>query len=647
MAFTKFTTEVENVQALNDRPNSNSGLTADQVKAVFDQAGSDIKTYINDTLTPELDSNSGLNLGIFNLMSYGSLGNGTTDDAPSLRAAVAAISAAGGGKLIIPKPSVAYLLGSWDTTIASDSRYYICNLPSNITIEGEGYNSLFKVKDNIYPTASMANYGVNVFGAFSKTNVKLSKIRIDFNGANNLQPATSNQHTFFGLKGMDSSYFEVSDCFFDNCPGANVLVFGGTGNYLTIKNNTLNNGGRAITGNVNNTDFSFMYSEWTNSGFINNRIFQAGSPISYSGGIELHGSNSYTIGNYIKGCEPAIWIASTPNAIENIIVTNNEIVSCHRGIAFWRSGTLKKVIIANNIIGLKYYSDMTGDRYCIGQPRPSDGVWGGSVANGGVLDTITINDNILFGEDNVLTVGYGYGIVLSSIKDVKIHDNQIDNLNGGSIYIQGSPYGLNMLSIKNNKLSNWGLNSGLFSHECIFFDFTGTSTTPAVSNFLENDILVEGNTIAQDSVRSPATIVYAVSYTTGNVTNLIVKDNMLNANTGTLFSGTQGAATNWSAGFYYHSQLQFRANGAPTITAPRGTLAWHNQPNDNTSTAFLNLDGATNWRGFGFFQTSGTTAQRPTGLGFPHQGLNYRDTTIGKVIWWTGTGWVDSNLTAV
>lgn len=35
----------------------------------------------------------------------------------------------------------------------------------------------------------------------------------------------------------------------------------------------------------------------------------------------------------------------------------------------------------------------------------------------------------------------------------------------------------------------------------------------------------------------------------------------------------------------------------------------------------------------------GTTDQRP---GTPKLGQNYFDTTLGKPIWWTGSGWVDA-----
>lgn len=59
MALTKLTTNVENVQALSDTPNATEGLTSAQLKEVFDKAGVDIKTYINDTLTAQVDTGLG------------------------------------------------------------------------------------------------------------------------------------------------------------------------------------------------------------------------------------------------------------------------------------------------------------------------------------------------------------------------------------------------------------------------------------------------------------------------------------------------------------------------------------------------------------------------------------------------------------
>lgn len=56
MGLTKLTANVNNIQSLSDRPNTIDGLTSSQLKELFDKAGADIKTYVNETLTEELDN---------------------------------------------------------------------------------------------------------------------------------------------------------------------------------------------------------------------------------------------------------------------------------------------------------------------------------------------------------------------------------------------------------------------------------------------------------------------------------------------------------------------------------------------------------------------------------------------------------------
>lgn len=56
MALSKLLTNVNNIQALSDKPNEIDGLTSAELKARFDKAGSDIKTYINETLTEQVDA---------------------------------------------------------------------------------------------------------------------------------------------------------------------------------------------------------------------------------------------------------------------------------------------------------------------------------------------------------------------------------------------------------------------------------------------------------------------------------------------------------------------------------------------------------------------------------------------------------------
>lgn len=55
MALTTFDEDVENISALGDQPNDDDGLTAAELKALFDKAGVDLKNYINNILIPELN----------------------------------------------------------------------------------------------------------------------------------------------------------------------------------------------------------------------------------------------------------------------------------------------------------------------------------------------------------------------------------------------------------------------------------------------------------------------------------------------------------------------------------------------------------------------------------------------------------------
>ena len=49
-----FDDDVDNVQQLDDEPNDVGGLTAQQLKAVFDKTGADLATFLNDQLIPQV-----------------------------------------------------------------------------------------------------------------------------------------------------------------------------------------------------------------------------------------------------------------------------------------------------------------------------------------------------------------------------------------------------------------------------------------------------------------------------------------------------------------------------------------------------------------------------------------------------------------
>jgi hemerythrin-like domain-containing protein len=54
--LTNLTANVNNIQALSDRPNTADGITSQQLKERFDKAGADIKDWANNTLIEELEA---------------------------------------------------------------------------------------------------------------------------------------------------------------------------------------------------------------------------------------------------------------------------------------------------------------------------------------------------------------------------------------------------------------------------------------------------------------------------------------------------------------------------------------------------------------------------------------------------------------
>lgn len=56
MSLPKMTTAVDNISQLDDLPNAVGGLSAAELKARFDKAGGDIKTFLNETLIPAIEA---------------------------------------------------------------------------------------------------------------------------------------------------------------------------------------------------------------------------------------------------------------------------------------------------------------------------------------------------------------------------------------------------------------------------------------------------------------------------------------------------------------------------------------------------------------------------------------------------------------
>lgn len=65
MAYERLTDDLDIISKLDTEPNDIGGLSAEKLKAKFDEAGNAIKTYINETLLPAMEGENGAeNIGI-------------------------------------------------------------------------------------------------------------------------------------------------------------------------------------------------------------------------------------------------------------------------------------------------------------------------------------------------------------------------------------------------------------------------------------------------------------------------------------------------------------------------------------------------------------------------------------------------------
>ena len=98
MAFTKMIGDMKYVRNLKDRPNeSPNAMTAEQLKAVFDQAGVDLQNFINSFISDQLEhSSASSNLGA-------AVPSGMTGVQPKIQNILNALAAAVG---VVPENAV-------------------------------------------------------------------------------------------------------------------------------------------------------------------------------------------------------------------------------------------------------------------------------------------------------------------------------------------------------------------------------------------------------------------------------------------------------------------------------------------------------------------------------------------------------------
>jgi hypothetical protein len=422
---------------------------------------------------------------VVDVKKMGAKGNGMNDDTKFIQAAIDKAFASKIRTIYFP-PGV-YLIKSWDTTYNYLENYSIL-LKSRVCFSGEGAKSVIKLGNNNYDKSEFhANahifYGNNLF------DISFDNLTFDLNGRNNLTPEKSIKN-FSALFLNNCRLLTINRVVFKNATSRNMIILKGNGNNVAIINCSFvdggNNAGESVF-NPHQTDFSFVYCEWDSLKFMRNRVIQNNLGLALAGptgGLEVHGSNSKIEDNYFVGCNPAIFITSSKGRLANILIQNNSMSKCLRGISFWLGSDLDSVRITNNTILLTYSRSLklpfiTG----IELPNGNANEYNFWMANNGVINKLEICGNNISSEGNPGDDLF-VGIMLHSIKNCKIFKNSIHGLNYCGVLLLGSKWGINTISIRNNSinLTNLKKNHTATSGGVIVFDVYSKSKGLVLDN---------------------------------------------------------------------------------------------------------------------------------------------------------------------
>lgn len=281
----------------------------------------------------------------FNILNYGADPNGVKSSTIAIQKAINAAYSIGGGEVIIPRGT--YLLTGTKGAFKS-----IIEMKSNVTISGEGKESILKVGNNIFD--------FNVFSALDTSYIYrleyvcFQDFSVDCNGANNILKGKRNLSKNAAIHIRRGSNIKILNVHIYNnagnqsiCIGNNTFPF--TVQNVEIANCSFTNVGKNVKNNNLQTDHSAIYIQGDRCVIRNNRFFNKVYKDDATA-IEAHVSNSIVKNNYSNNYATGLNIVATVTNMENVIFTDNIFENVDRGILFYlfKDFNMRNVIVKKN-----------------------------------------------------------------------------------------------------------------------------------------------------------------------------------------------------------------------------------------------------------------------------------------------------------
>lgn len=532
--------------------------------------------------------------------TFGAVGDGAADDTEALKKAFA-YAAENKVKCFIPK-------GIYNVSPTTSKEYedgntytYCFDVPSGLNIEGANRDEtvIKVVTDKTRYTSVFCSYDVN--DHCKNITIKNITIEQDYESASDdiASLGRNNPKCVIALW-SPSENVNMENIYFKNCCGMNpVLINNAETTNVLLASCKFD---FKVVRNIGGYDRSVVYMECANYLVENNEV---NGNFETFGGIELHGYNGTCRNNLVKNCVTAIHIAPrfySPVESASILVDGNRVRDCFYGIKLWENTAesatkgfegvtirdndidVNCAIVEEQIIGV-------GETLTLKSMRGicSETYMETVYKNVKIIGNSIVYHNALLYSTTMSDLSYGIGIVCpSDVDGLIIARNYIEGCFGSGIALGGNS------------------------------DQDGTRVALKNIEVSENIIKNCGRNADKNAVNC-AYILLRHS----DKENVIFKHNILEkTDDHTVYASFYNLSTANST----HKNVYFGKDNIIKTNNPAHML-------------ITNYNQLSN-----IMYDEGATALRPT---IANKGFTFYDSTIGKMIMWNGSAWVNLDGTAL
>lgn len=447
----------------------------------------------------------------FNVLNYGATGNGITDDADNIQAAIDAAGAAGGGEVVIPAGN--YSLATRQTTGDAGTHGVILHPHSGVRITGAGIGVTRLRVANGLRTSSLSCPILYDYSTSRIENWSVSGITFDGNAQNNrLLGGWTSTWDAIGARRARNVIIENNQ--FVNITGMWCLVLGAysddplcTG--AIVRNNLVSN---VCTAAIDDriADFTAFYIAVDNLMMTGN-VFVPVILVGTNGNaaaMEFHAENGEISGNFVKNFGNGMYICADGirTAQSSTKVHHNSFLINKTGIGIWGApGKAYNVLeVADNTI--QYQTPfLVGESAIYHMNSPV------SQNNGMQTRQLILRGNTVIGTS---TAYPKYGIDVNQVKSVVVEANKLYNITGYSVYLHLSNTTKNVF-VKDNVLAGYGFSA---DQKC------GIVVTTTVA---QPQITFSGNDLYNLTDANQPNVGIYVSVQNGVVVNVVSDNNIV------------------------------------------------------------------------------------------------------------------------